>query len=56
MKVDEEVLYQCFGRIQDDRAIFIPKVSILAEKLDEEAHILTVHGRVTLTMIKIRSE
>ena len=38
VKVIEEELYQCFGRIQGEHPIFIPKQSLLAEKLVEEAH------------------
>ena len=44
MKVIEEELYQCFGRIQG--TIFILKEVVLAEKLVEEAQILTIHGGV----------
>ena len=54
MKVTEEELYQCFGRIQG--TILIPKEVVLAEKLVEEAHILTIHGGVKLKMVKIRPE
>ena len=56
MKASEEGLYQCFGRIQGEHPIFISKESVLAEKLVEEAHILTIHEGVRLTMTKIRSE
>ena len=38
VKVIEEELYQCFGRIQGEDPIFIRKESLLAEKLVEEAH------------------
>ena len=55
MKVNEEGLYQCFGRIQGENPIFIPKESVLGQKLVEEAHILTIHEGVTLTMAEIRS-
>ena len=41
---------------QGEHLIFISKESVLAEKLVEEAHIVTIHGEVTLTMAKIRSE
>ena len=47
VKVSEEGLYHYFGRIQGEHPIFIPKESVLAEKLVEEAHILTIHGRTT---------
>ena len=56
MKVTVEGLYQCFGRIQGEHPIFIPVESGLVETLAEKAHILTIHGGVTLTMAKIRSE
>ena len=49
VKVSEEGLYQCFGGIKGEHPIFIPKDSILANKLVEEAHILTIHGGATLT-------
>ena len=48
-------MYQRLGRIQGEYPIFIPKESVLTEKLVEEAHILTIHGEVTLLMAKIRS-
>ena len=50
----------CFGRIQGKHPIFIPKESVLEEKLIEEAHIFIHHGggggEVTLKVTKIRSE
>ena len=55
-KIDEEGLCQCFGRIHGEHPICIPKGSVLPEKLVQEAHILTIHEAVTLTMAKIRSE
>ena len=33
-----------------------PKKSVLAEKLVENAHIITIQGRLILRMAKIRSE
>ena len=54
--MSEKGFYQCFGRIQGEHPISIPKESALAEKLVKEAHILTNNGGVTLTMDKIRSE
>ena len=32
VKVNEEELYQCFGRIQGEHPLFIPKESVLVEK------------------------
>ena len=54
--MSEKGIYQCFGRIQGEHSILIPKESALAEKLVEEAHLLTNHGGVTLTVDKIRSK
>ena len=39
VKVSEVGLYQCFSRIRGE-PIFIPKESVLAEKLVQEPHIL----------------
>ena len=47
---------QCFGRIQGEHPLCIPKGSVLPEKLVQKAHILTIHEAATLTMAKIRSE
>ena len=47
VKVGEERLHQCFIRIQGEHPISIPKGSVLAEELVEEARILTIHGEMT---------
>ena len=39
-----------------EHLIFITKEKFLANKFVEKVHILTIHGGVTLTMSKIRSE
>ena len=45
-------MYQCFGKIQGEHPIFMPKESVLAEKLIEKAHILTIHQeKSTLSQI-----
>ena len=56
VKVSEEKLYQCFGKILVKLPIFLLKGSVYTEKLVEETHILTIHWGVTLTMAKVRSE
>ena len=56
MKMSAVGLYPCFGRMPGEHPIFILKESVLAEKLVEEAHIITINGGVALTMAKIRSE
>ena len=48
--MNQEGIYECHGRIQEDYPVFIPNKSVLAEKLVEEAHLQTIHVGVTLTM------
>ena len=40
-------MYECRGRIQGDYPIYIPKDSLLAEKIVQVAHIRTIHGGVS---------
>ena len=54
--MNREGIYEGHGRIQGDCAVFIPNKSVLAEKLVEELHLQTIHGRMTLTMAKIRDQ
>ena len=56
LKMNQEGIYECHGRIQGDYPVFIPHKSVLAEKLVEEAHLQTIHGGVTLTMARIRDQ
>jgi len=56
LELNSEGLMVCSGRIQGDYPIFIPKESVLSEKLIEEAHKKTIHVGVTLTMTKLRSD
>ena len=49
---NENGISECHGRITGDYPIFIPKSTLLAEKLVEKAHYQTLHGEVTLTMAK----
>ena len=54
--MSKEGLYQFFCKLHGEHPIFIRKVSVLTEKLAEEAHILTIHVGVILTIAKTRSE
>ena len=56
LKMNQEGIYKCHGRIQGDYPVFIPSKSVLAEKLVEEAHSQTMHVEVTLTMARIRDQ
>ena len=56
LKLDQEGIYECYGRIQGYYLVFIPNKSVLAEKLVERAHLQAIHGGVTLTMARIRDQ
>ena len=56
LKMDQEGIYECHGRIQGDYPVFIPNKSLRAEKLVEEAHLQIIHGGVALTVAKIRDQ
>ena len=56
LKMNQEGIYECHGRILGDYPVFIPNKSLLAEKLVQEAHLQTIHGGVTLTMARIRDQ
>ena len=43
------------GRIEGSHAVFVPRHSLLAEKLIFQAHKNILHGGVVLTMTKVRS-
>ena len=53
LKMNQEGIYECHGRIHGDYPVFILNKSLLAE---EEAHLQTIHGGVTLTMARIRDQ
>ena len=48
-----EGIYVCRGRIEGSHPVFIPRDSLLAEKLIFQAHKNTLHGGVALTMKKL---
>ena len=50
-----EGIYVCRGQIEGSHPVFIPRDSLLAEKLIFQAHKNTLHGGVVLTMTKVRS-
>ena len=56
LKMNQEGIYKCHGRIQGDYPVFIRNKSLLAEKIVEKAHLQIIHGRVTLTMARIRDQ
>ena len=56
LKMNQEGICECHGRIQGDCPVFIPNELVLAGKLVEEANLQTVLGGVTLTMARIRDQ
>jgi hypothetical protein len=54
LQVNNEGLYECRGRIQGSYLVFLPPQSVFSEKVVQDAHILTLHGGVGLTMSNVR--
>ena len=53
---NEEGLYECRGRVQGCYPIYLPPDALLTEKMVHDAHVLSLHGGVGLTMTLIRQE
>ena len=47
-------IYQCMGRIQGQYPLYIPRRSILAEKIVHETHKRTMHGGVISAIAAVR--
>ena len=47
-------IFQCMGKIQGQYPLYIPRRSILAEKIVNEAHKKTMHGGVILSTAAVR--
>ena len=45
---------ECRGRIQGEYPIFLPDSALYTIKVVQRAHVTTLHGRVGLTMAKVR--
>ena len=54
LKKNKQGLYECCWRIIGDYPIFVPRKTLLTEKMAEKAHYQTLHGEVNLTMTEIR--
>ena len=50
LQMDEQCLYLCIGKIKVNNSRFLPRSSLLIEKLIEKAHCEILHGGVGLTM------
>ena len=56
LQKNSDGLYECCGRIQGSYTIYLPTSAVLSEKLVQDAHVLTLHGGVGLTMAYIRRD
>ena len=56
LKPNHEGVLECRGRIQGDYPVYLPDTSLYAEKVVEDAHKVTLHGGVGLTMAKVREK
>ena len=50
LKPNEMEVLVCHGQVQDELPIYVPDSTLLAQKIVEEAHVLTLHGGISLTM------
>lgn len=48
-------LLECRGRIQGEYPIYLPDTHLFSRRVVEEAHLITLHGGVGLTMAEVRS-
>ena len=56
LQKNDQGIYVCRGRIQGHYPVYLPPRVVLSEKMVQDAHILTLHGRVGLTMAHVRQE
>ena len=49
-------IYECRGRIQGSYPVYLPPKVVLSEKIVQDAHELTLHGGVGLTMALVRRD
>ncbi len=56
LRLNEENLIVCHGRIQGQHPVYLPRNATFTEKLVERMHCETLHGGVGLTMAAIREK
>ena len=56
LQKNDEGIYECRSRIQGTFPVYLPPKVSLSEKMVQDAHILTLHGGVGLTMALIRKD
>ena len=56
LKINDEGIYECQGRIQGHYPVYLPDNELLTEKIITHAHKLSSHGGVGMTMAKYREK
>ena len=56
LKINDEGIYECQGRIQGHYPVYLPNNELLTEKIITHAHKLSSHGGVGMTMAKYREK
>ena len=56
LQKNEDGLYECRGRIQGSYPIYLSPNALLTERMVHDAHLLSLHGGVGLTMASIRQQ
>ena len=56
LQLNSAGLYECRGRIQGEFPLYLPPAARLSKKIVEDAHIVTLHGGVGLTMTLVRRD
>ena len=56
LQKNDQGIFVCRGRIQGHYPVYLPPRVVLSEKMVQDAHILTLHGGVGLTMAHVRQE
>ena len=54
LQKNSEGIYECRGRVQGNHPVYLPPKVTLSEKIVQDAHELTLHGGVALTMAFVR--
>ena len=55
LQLNQNGLLECRGRLQGDYPVYLSDTSLFARRVVEDAHLVTLHGGVGLTMAKVRS-
>ena len=56
LQPSEEGVLECRGRIQHKYPMYLPDSALLAAKIVQRSHVTTLHGRVGLTMPRVRQK